>query len=199
MHTSKRKENESLQADPQAAMLLHAQPHHRLTQTQENRNQLPPNQSDVAGGRFVLQTSIVVLDVAFSIAETIPVFGAPLKGALEALCKVLKLVEQRFRIGDDIEALTERLTELMKSLCRAGTPDDVLKRLIRRINAIERNLQGMLASPGIRYPVIAQFISGCNDEINLCSSHCFAWLVTSPDLLGHNALPSITISLYCRH
>ncbi|KAJ3542032.1 hypothetical protein NMY22_g3652 [Coprinellus aureogranulatus] len=55
----------------------------------------PADDYDVPGPRRALQTSIVVFDVAFSVAETIPVFGGPLKGALEALCKVLKLVEVR--------------------------------------------------------------------------------------------------------
>ena len=52
------------------------------------------SQGEIKGhGRCALQSSIVVLDIAFSAAETIPVFGPPLKGALEALFKVLKLIE----------------------------------------------------------------------------------------------------------
>ena len=53
-----------------------------------------PNSSEQKScPRRGLQTSIEVLNIAFSVAETIPVVGAPLKGALEALCKTLGQVE----------------------------------------------------------------------------------------------------------
>ena len=40
-----------------------------------------------------MQNVISVLDVMFSVAEAIPVFGTPLKGALESLFKILANVE----------------------------------------------------------------------------------------------------------
>lgn len=61
---------------------------------QRNPPGAPPGLPSITtSGRAHLQSSISILDVAFSAAETIPVFGAPLKGALEALYKVLRLVE----------------------------------------------------------------------------------------------------------
>ena len=52
-----------------------------------------PNGTNLSGSRRALQSSIEVLNVAFSIAETIPVVGTPLKGALEALYKILGDIE----------------------------------------------------------------------------------------------------------
>ncbi|KAJ3531436.1 hypothetical protein NMY22_g8158 [Coprinellus aureogranulatus] len=141
-----------------------------------------PNEGEFSGGRQILQTSIVVFDVAFSVVETIPVLGGPLKGALEALCKVLRLVEQRFQNQEDIGALTERLTTLIETLCKAGTSDDVLRQLVRRLHDIERKLQCMLSKSGIRYPAIAQFLAGCNDEINSCLLDFTASRLAIPDM-----------------
>ena len=50
-------------------------------------------------GRRALQSTITVLEVVFSVAEAVPVLGPSLKGALEALSKILKLVEVRILPG----------------------------------------------------------------------------------------------------
>lgn len=54
---------------------------------------LAEDDPDLSSGRRAIQMAITTLDVAFSIAETVPVIGAPLKGALESVCKILKLVD----------------------------------------------------------------------------------------------------------
>jgi hypothetical protein len=66
-----------------------------------------PDGTRTSRGRHALQTSIAALDVAFSIAETIPGVGTAVKGSLEALCKILRGIEvSRIR---DISAADPRL------------------------------------------------------------------------------------------
>ena len=49
--------------------------------------------ASLSTSRRVRQSFMSVDNVLFSIAETVPVFGTSIKGALEALYKVLDLVE----------------------------------------------------------------------------------------------------------
>jgi hypothetical protein len=68
-------------------------------------NKSPENQKhlhrqDSRSPLAALQTAIVVTDIVASIAETIPVFGTPIKGALEAICKVLRVIEVAFSCGN---------------------------------------------------------------------------------------------------
>ncbi|KAJ3542031.1 hypothetical protein NMY22_g3654 [Coprinellus aureogranulatus] len=105
---------------------------------------------------------------AFSIAETVPVVGGPLKGALEGLCKVLKLVEQKYQNADGVAKLAQRLTALIDMLSNAEAPDCVLLQLIHRLNAVEEQLKCALSKQGIRYTAVSQILAGCSSEINDC-------------------------------
>ncbi|RXW25732.1 hypothetical protein EST38_g172 [Candolleomyces aberdarensis] len=80
-----------------------------------------------------LQNAIVVTDILFSIAETIPVIGTPIKGALEAVCKVLRVVEQRFEVKEDIDELIDKLSELLELLSKEQDASNYLPRLLRYV------------------------------------------------------------------
>jgi hypothetical protein len=91
------------------------------------------------------QNAIPVVNVMFSVAETIPVFGATLKGAMEALFKVLVLVEvtpsfpaqpntkcsskQRYEVSESIAELGRNLASLTDHLSK-GPPSEQLARLL---------------------------------------------------------------------
>ncbi|TEB28191.1 hypothetical protein FA13DRAFT_1690822 [Coprinellus micaceus] len=119
-------------------------------------------------GRRVLQTSIEALDVAFSVAGTIPVVGQPLKGALEALCKVLKGIEQRFQNSEAATKLVERLVTLGDSLSAVQAPDALLLLLVRRLDTIKNDLESLLYRPGIRYSAVAQALADFTGQIDSC-------------------------------
>ncbi|KAJ3542882.1 hypothetical protein NMY22_g3336 [Coprinellus aureogranulatus] len=127
----------------------------------KRRTQASPSEQpcDVSRDRQALQTSIVALDVAFSIAETIPVFGTPLKGALEAMCKVLRLVE----VPDcgrprGINVKADRTD---------GEPG--MRGRDTRLPSTEvdqRKIECMLRKSWVRSPAIARLLAECHDDIN---------------------------------
>jgi hypothetical protein len=65
----------------------------RRRRTPKSPRPLRNSAANTSCSRRGLQSSIEVLNIAFSVAETIPVVSPPLKGALEALCKILGQVE----------------------------------------------------------------------------------------------------------
>ncbi|KAJ3542178.1 hypothetical protein NMY22_g3608 [Coprinellus aureogranulatus] len=119
-------------------------------------------------GRLALHTSIAALDVAFSVAEAIPVLGPPLKGALEALRKVLVLAEQRFQNIEGVTSLAERLKWLLETLQKCGMANSYLPRLLGQLISLERQLGHVLSKQGIRYAEIARILAGCANEIDSC-------------------------------
>ncbi|TEB28190.1 hypothetical protein FA13DRAFT_1815944, partial [Coprinellus micaceus] len=110
-----------------------------------------PDVTHTSAHRRTLQSSISALNIAFSIAETIPVVGPPLKGALEALYKILGEVEQRFQNAEAAERLVQRLASLGRRLSHLEDPESFLEDL---------------TEPGIRYQAIAQALADFTNEIN---------------------------------
>ncbi|TEB28171.1 hypothetical protein FA13DRAFT_1735797 [Coprinellus micaceus] len=104
--------------------------------------------------RTHLQTSISVLDVAFSAAETIPVFGPTLKGALEAFCKVLTLIE--------------RLDALFEAISILGQPDPRLKTLVEKLHAIADKLYCNVSKKGVRVHAVAKALADSGAQVDRC-------------------------------
>ncbi|RXW13116.1 hypothetical protein EST38_g12739 [Candolleomyces aberdarensis] len=113
-----------------------------------------------------LHNVITVTDVLFSIAETIPVVGTPIKGALEALCKVLRLVELRFTVAGEIDELTGKLAELLDHLSKASSVSKCVPWLIRRLNNVTVELQRLMASESIKDAAIAQCLKQYAQDID---------------------------------
>ncbi|TEB28168.1 hypothetical protein FA13DRAFT_815306 [Coprinellus micaceus] len=115
-----------------------------------------------------LQNSIEVLNIAFSIAETIPVVGPPLKGALEAVCKILGQVERRFQNAEAAAKLIERLAALGRNLSMVESPDLILVELTKRLYTIHDELDYLMNRPGVHYSAIAQALAGFTSDIDSC-------------------------------
>ncbi|RXW11815.1 hypothetical protein EST38_g14040 [Candolleomyces aberdarensis] len=114
-----------------------------------------------------------VNNVLFSVAEAIPLLGPSIKGALEALYKVLVLIETRFQIKEDVEELLQRIESLVERLgLITPTPSAPLVRLISRLEEISANLGLLLKKKRLRYDVIAASIAQCNSRINSYLQEC---------------------------
>ncbi|TFK22080.1 hypothetical protein FA15DRAFT_51260 [Coprinopsis marcescibilis] len=75
----------------------------------------------VSFGRKVLQAATNVADIGASIADAIP-GGTPVKGALDAVCKVLKVVELNLQNKEDVEELRSKIDELVDLLSESTIP-----------------------------------------------------------------------------
>ncbi|TFK17341.1 hypothetical protein FA15DRAFT_252522 [Coprinopsis marcescibilis] len=75
----------------------------------------------VSFGRRVLQTATVVADIGASVAEAVP-GGTIAKGALEAFCKVLKVVELNLQNKEDVDDLRSKIEELVDHLSESTIP-----------------------------------------------------------------------------
>ncbi|KAJ2930307.1 hypothetical protein H1R20_g6754, partial [Candolleomyces eurysporus] len=109
-----------------------------------------------------------VNNVLFSVAEAIPLIGPSIKGALEALYKVLDLIE----IKEDVEELLQRIESLVQQLSHAPTPSAPLIRMISRLEEISVDLDRLLKKKRLRYDVITASIAQCNSRINSYLQEC---------------------------
>ncbi|RXW11816.1 hypothetical protein EST38_g14039, partial [Candolleomyces aberdarensis] len=111
--------------------------------------------------RRVLQSFMSVNNVLFSVAEAIPLLGPSIKGALEALYKVLDLIETvhrlafehqtRFQIKENVEELLQRIESLVQQLGRMPTPSAPLVHMISRLEEISVDLDCLLKNKRLRY------------------------------------------------
>ncbi|TEB37962.1 hypothetical protein FA13DRAFT_714242 [Coprinellus micaceus] len=77
------------------------------------------------GRRFV-----PIAEVGASVAEAVPIFGAPVKAALEGLVKVLNLIEQKCQNIEGINQLLQKLEDLEGQL-KACAESENTRRLTR--------------------------------------------------------------------
>ncbi|TFK20205.1 hypothetical protein FA15DRAFT_708290 [Coprinopsis marcescibilis] len=146
----------------------------------------------VSIGRRVLQTVTVVADVGASVAEAVP-GGTIVKGALDALGKVLKVVEVRgiavnlpklanflmtmmqhnLQNKEDVAELRSKIDELVDVLSESAIPaGDVAfearqRRLVRKLRAKAEELEELLEDPSasIRSQAISQAIAACCRDV----------------------------------
>ncbi|TFK17346.1 hypothetical protein FA15DRAFT_337693 [Coprinopsis marcescibilis] len=78
--------------------------------------------SGVSFGRKVLQTATVVVEIGASVAEAVP-GGTIAKGALDAFCKVLKVVEHNLQNKEDAAELRKKINELVHDLSESEIPE----------------------------------------------------------------------------
>ncbi|KAJ3528163.1 hypothetical protein NMY22_g9523 [Coprinellus aureogranulatus] len=107
----------------------------------------------------------VLANVGASIAEAVPVLGAPVKGTLEASIKVQTILEQkRCQNVEAVQQLVHKLKCLEQQLCRhsKSTLDEWL---IQRLDETEHALQRLAAENGLDYEFVASSITQCERDI----------------------------------
>ncbi|RXW19687.1 hypothetical protein EST38_g6164 [Candolleomyces aberdarensis] len=122
-----------------------------------------------SSSREWLQTLANTINVLFSIAETIPLAGTPIKGALEALHKVLQLIEARYQVQEDAKELLDRMETLVNELSRYnGRPIPHVEKLARKLQAAFEDLERSMQKKRLRYREIAASINQWNSQIDRC-------------------------------
>ncbi|KAJ3516529.1 hypothetical protein NMY22_g14186 [Coprinellus aureogranulatus] len=106
----------------------------------------------------------VMANVGASVAEAVPVLGAPVKGTLEACTKVQTILERRFQNVEAIQQLVSKLKDLEEQLCNhSKSPLDDW--LIVRLDETEIELQQLAARNGLDYEHVAMSITQCERDI----------------------------------
>ncbi|KAF5320113.1 hypothetical protein D9611_010261 [Ephemerocybe angulata] len=116
--------------------------------------------------RRVAQSTITATDILASVAETLPLVGSPLKGALEAICKILKLVETRYQSTEMASELSQRLSKIIPLVISAPNCDSLVSDLHSHLVTIEKDLARLTREKGIGYASVAQYISDCSRRID---------------------------------
>ncbi|KAJ3516527.1 hypothetical protein NMY22_g14188 [Coprinellus aureogranulatus] len=106
----------------------------------------------------------VVANVGASVAEAVPVLGAPVKGALEACIKVHTILEKRCQNAEAIQQLVCKLECLEAQLCR-HSKSALDEWLIQRLGETESALQRLAAEDGLDYEHVASSITQCERDI----------------------------------
>ncbi|KAJ2915368.1 hypothetical protein MD484_g5018, partial [Candolleomyces efflorescens] len=132
-----------------------------------NDRSIPSQGACESRRRLLYQNAIPVVWVMFSIAETIPLFGTSLRGAMEALYKILILVEQRFEASDAIQDLGRKLANLTDHLSKRP-PSDQLASLFLELNKTESALSSLLKKKGICYGSILKEINSLSSFVDSC-------------------------------
>ncbi|KAJ2925940.1 hypothetical protein H1R20_g11153, partial [Candolleomyces eurysporus] len=102
--------------------------------------------------------------------KTIPLAGTPIKGALEALHKVLQLIEARYQVQEDAKELLSRIASLVNELSRYnGQPILHVEKLARNLKEAFEGLERLMQKKRrLRYRVIAASIKQWNSQIDQC-------------------------------
>lgn len=119
--------------------------------------------------KAVMREIVPVAEVGASIGKAVPILGAPVEGALEALAKVLKLLEGRCQNKEDIEKLRKKLENISQRLSTSiESPSehfDTLESQLRWTHSeLDRHLRTTTGT--LRYDLVAQAITKCDQDIN---------------------------------
>ncbi|TEB37966.1 hypothetical protein FA13DRAFT_1725592 [Coprinellus micaceus] len=105
-----------------------------------------------------------IADVGASIAEAVPVLGAPLKGSLDALTKTLKIIEQRFQNHEGIEGLLQKLQDVRAHM-EMFRGSERAEWLHWRLECVERDLNTLMGANILDHGHVSTAISQCEKDV----------------------------------